>query len=265
MAGEARRLGPLPLSKELLPVAVVKATGSSAGGTPRLELACEGLLSALAAAGVRRALLAVTPDKLDVPRHLRSGASYGLALAYPVIEGSRSMPETVCRALVFAGDAPVVLGFGDVLFEPAEAMGALLSELERGRDDVVLACFPATEPATTEMVDLAEDGRVLRFEVRPEATELSFNWLLAAWRPSFSAFLPGWLAERPGDHGEPGLGEAFTAALAAGMSIRGLSFPAGRYLDLGTAEGLARAWRAGAQSPFRESIGSTMEARRAGK
>ncbi|HEX4955729.1 MAG TPA: hypothetical protein VF017_20270 [Thermoanaerobaculia bacterium] len=243
MAGEARRLGPLPVSKELLPVGVAPAQGGIAGASPRLELACEGLLSALVAAGVRRALLAVTPTKLDIPRQLASGASRGLALAYPVVEGSRSMPETVCRALAFAGNSPVVLGFGDVLFEPPAVVAAILERLERGEDDVVLACFPAPEPATTEMVDLAPDGRVRRFELRPAASELPFNWLLAAWRPSFSAFLPGWLAERAAHGPEPGLGEALTAALEAGLSIRGVPFPGGRYLDLGSPERLELAWR----------------------
>ncbi|MFN7963217.1 MAG: NTP transferase domain-containing protein [Thermoanaerobaculia bacterium] len=238
MAGRACRLGPLPVSKELLPLGWRRE-----GGEPRLEVACEPTLAALASAGAKRVVVAIRPDKLDLPAFLGSGERLGLALAYRVLEATASMPESVARCLPFAEGSRVALGFGDVLFAPEDAYSTLLERLGESTAEVVLGLFPTADPSSTEMVELAPDGSLLRLEIRPEKTRLEHCWLLAVWGPAFSAFLCDRVERRPAaTERELGLGEIFLAAKEAGLSVVGVVFAQGEYRDLGTPERWREAW-----------------------
>lgn len=243
-AGRARRLGRLPVSKEILPVDFQR---SRQGVVPKV--ACQYLLDRFRAGGVERAFLVIRRGKEDIPRHLGSGDDSGVSLAYLVVDDSASVPETLDRAHAFVAGHTVVLGFPDLLFAPEDAYATLL---ERHRDtgaDVTLGLFPV-EPArrpTTDMVRLGAGGRVEDVEVRPQASELERNWLLAVWSPRFTA----WLHEQmgptsrgsvpPGEAPELKLGTLLRRSLAEGLHLQGVPFDRGSYLDMGTPKGLARA------------------------
>ncbi len=80
-AGTARRLGPLPCSKELLPIAVDRPERDQPGDRPgdrlgepphearRVRVVADPLLRAFGRAGIERALLVIDRDKMDIPRH----------------------------------------------------------------------------------------------------------------------------------------------------------------------------------------------------
>lgn len=240
-AGRAQRLGRLPCSKEVLPVGF-RETPSG----PAPVVLCHHLLDRFRAAGVGRAFVVVRDEKLDVPRYLGAGDEVGVALAYVVIPGSGSVPETLDRAFPFVGDALVALGFPDVVFRPEDAYARLLERQAATGADVVLGLFPADQPWRTDMVDLAPDGRVRRIEVRPAASELAFNWLIAVWGPLFGRFLREAVGrERTAGTGEAGeelqIGAVLAAAVAAGLRVEGVPFPDGAYRDLGTPADLAAA------------------------
>lgn len=241
-AGRATRLGPLPSSKELLPVGFRRLGQRN---VPRV--ACHDLLEKLRGAGVERAFLVLRRGKGDVADYLADGRQLGIRLAYVVVGSSGSVPETLEAAYPFVADRTVVFGFPDVLLEPPDAYGRLLAHLRTTGADLALGLFPAGRPETTDMVALADDGAIRDIEVRPEATTLTFNWLIAAWRPPLTAFVHAQLADGvPAPRhagGELQLGELFRRALGAGLRVVGLPFPAGSYQDLGTPEGLASAWR----------------------
>jgi len=270
-AGKARRLGHLPLSKELLPISF-RATPE--GPVPRLAI--HHLLGAFGAAGVERAFVVLDREKTDIPRHLGSGTGEGGVpegphLAYVVVPGSRCVPETLAAAAPFVGEAVVALGFPDVLFQPADAFASLLARQAATGADVILGCFPAPDPTTTDMVDLAPDGRVRGIEVRPAASRLKHCWLLAAWAPAFTRLLVaemrgemraemraeevGAKVRQEGDRGRSGpgitgatpaagelqLGTLFERALEKNLRVEGIPFPLGWFVDLGTPTGLAQA------------------------
>lgn len=240
-AGRARRLGRLPVSKEILPLGF---RSTAEGVVPRV--ACHHLLDRFRAGGVDRAFLVIRRGKEDIPRYLGSGEDTGIALAYVMVDDSASVPETLDRAYPFVRDQTVVLGFPDLWFTPEDAYDTLLARHRAGGADVTLGLFPV-EPArrpTTDMVRLGPEGEVLEIEVRPEASELELNWLLAVW----GSRLTDWLHERmgrtaPGDLPleELRLGGLLQAALEDGLAIRGVPFPTGEYRDVGTPEELARA------------------------
>ena len=154
------------------------------------------------------------------------------------------------------GGSPVALGFPDVLFTPDDAFARIERHRRRSGAALVLGLFPAPDPTTTDMVEVAGDGRVLRIETRPRRSSLALNWLIAVWDRRFTA----WLADRmagtapaeatggsgartAGDRaaGELQLGALFAEALADGLPIEGVPFPDGAYLDVGTPEGYSRA------------------------
>lgn len=237
-AGRAERLGPLPCSKELLPIGF---RDTPRGPAPKV--ACHYLLERFRAAGIRRALLVLHESKWDVPRYLGTGEIADVSLAYVVIPGSKSVPETLDRAFPFSEDSIVALGFPDVLFEPADAYARLIERQAETGADLVLGLFPTTRFRTTDMVEPGPGGRVIRVEVRPESTTLRYNWLLAVWSPVFTRFLHEAVHTAPAGEGELQTGAIIQAAVAAGLHVQGVEFPDGSYRDIGTPEELAAAVR----------------------
>jgi glucose-1-phosphate thymidylyltransferase len=228
-AGRAERLGPLPCSKELLPVGFRETSRG-----PALQVAGHYLLDRFRAAGVERAFMVLHESKWDVPRYFGTGEIAGVSLAYLSIPGSRSVPETLDRAFPFVADSLVALGFPDVIFEPADAYAPLIARQAATGADLVLGLFPAANPQTTDMVELGADGRVVRVEVRPEATALRYNWLIAVWSPVFTRFLHAAVEEAPESPDGPELqiGAVVRSAVAAGLHV-----------DVGTLPELATALR----------------------
>jgi glucose-1-phosphate thymidylyltransferase len=237
-AGRAERLGPLPCSKELLPIGFRETPRG-----PASKVACHYLLERFRTAGIRRVLMVLHESKWDVPRYLGTGEIADVSLAYVVIPGSKSVPETLDRAFPFSESSLVALGFPDVLFEPADAYARLIERQRATGADVVLGLFPTSKFRTTDMVALGPDGRVLRIEVRPESTALRYNWLLAVWSPVFTRFLHEAVRSAPAGERELQIGSIVQEAVAAGLTVQGVEFPDGTYRDIGTPEELAAAVR----------------------
>jgi glucose-1-phosphate thymidylyltransferase len=237
-AGRAVRLGPLPCSKELLPIGFRQ---TPEGPVPKV--AGHYLLERLRAGGIRKVFMVLHESKQDVPRYFGTGAIADVALAYLSIPGSRSVPETLDHAFPFVQDAIVALGFPDVLFEPADAYARLIERRATTGADLVLGLFPTERFQTTDMVELAPDGRVARVEVRPRSTTLRFNWLIAVWSPVFTRFLHQAVRASPAGQGELQIGAVVRDAVAAGLRVEGVEFPAGSYRDIGTPGELAAAMR----------------------
>lgn len=237
-AGRAVRLGPLPCSKELLPIGFRETPDG-----PVPKVAGHYLLERLRAGGVRKVFMVLHEAKQDVPRYFGTGAIADVALAYLTIPGSRSVPETLDHAFPFVQDAIVALGFPDVLFEPADAYARLVERRAATGADLVLGLFPTERFQTTDMVELAPDGRVARVEVRPRSTSLCFNWLIAVWSPVFTRFLHQAVRASAAGEGELQIGAVVRDAVAAGLRVEGVEFPAGSYRDIGTPAELAAAMR----------------------
>jgi glucose-1-phosphate thymidylyltransferase len=237
-AGRAERLGPLPCSKELLPIGFRE--------TPRglaPKVAGHYLLERFRAGGIGKVFMVLHESKVDVPRYFGTGEIADVALAYLMIPGSRSVPETLDRAFPFVEGAVVALGFPDVIFQPVDAYARLLERQAATAADLVLGLFPAERFQTTDMVELAPDGRVIRVEVRPESTALRFNWLIAVWGPAFTRFLHETVRKQPAGEGEFQIGAVVQGAVTADLHVEGVEFPGGSYRDVGTPAELAAAMR----------------------
>lgn len=245
-AGRAERLGPLPCSKELLPVGFRETANG-----PVPKVVGHYLLERFRAGGIRQVFMVLHESKWDVPRYFGSGEVAGVDLAYLSIPGSRSVPETLDRAYPFVRHAMVALGFADVIFEPVDAYARLLERQAATGADLVLGLFPAEKFQTTDMVELSPDGRVARVEVRPESTSLRFNWLIAVWTPAFTDLLHETVGKASPEAGELQIGAVVQAAVARGFHVQGVEFPQGSYRDIGTPAELAAAVREAAQTSSR--------------
>lgn len=237
-AGRAERLGPLPCSKELLPIGFRETPQG-----PAPKVAGHYLLERFRAGGIRKAFLVLHESKVDVPRYFGTGEIADVALAYLTIPGSRSVPETLDRAFPFVEGAVVALGFPDVIFQPVDAYARLVERQAATAADLVLGLFPTERCQTTDMVELGPEGRVVQVEVRPERTALHFNWLIAVWGPVFTRFLHEAVQNALPGEKEFQIGAVVQGAVAAGLHVEGVEFPGGSYRDVGTPAELAAAMR----------------------
>ena len=243
-AGLATRLGPLPVSKEIYPLATPAAGDARAS---RATVVCEYLLSGLHRAGVRQTYIVLRDGKWDIPAYLRDGSAFGMNFAYLMMGAPHGAPFTIDQAYPFLGPSRVALGFPDILFEPEDPYSPLLSRLTESDADVVLGVFPAVNPSSCDMVEI-DDGRVARLEIKPAASDLQWTWALAVWEPSFTEFLhesvQAKLARRAVDPStEHYIGGVLQEAMAAGLRVDAVVVSEEPFLDIGTPEGLAAASR----------------------
>lgn len=236
-AGHGSRLG-VRGSKELSPIV--------AAGRPAPRPVILSLLDAMSAAGVQTAYVMLRRGKQDIPERLAQRAETAPRLTYITTGATASIPETLDRARPFIRGRDVLVGFPDIVIQPASAAAELVATRRRTGDDVTLALFPSDRPDKTDMVEL--DGeRVRAFRVKPGPCELEHTWLLAAWGDRFTEFLGGYLRRHGGQppHGsrvdELQISQVLEAALAEGFRIGGRVVPDGRFIDVGTPEDLVRA------------------------
>jgi glucose-1-phosphate thymidylyltransferase len=248
-AGRATRIAPLPCSKELLPVGLRAEQGL--GGSPKVV--CHYLLEKMHLAGIRYAYIILRRGKWDIPAYLTDGTLVGLHLAYLVTPPTPGVPYTVDQAYPFTKDALVVFGFPDILFQPPDVYSRLLAQHASTKGDVVLALFPAHDPAEMDMVDTDFRGRAQSILLKPPTTHLRFAWICAVWTPVFTHFLREHLLHdreqlisagatcNGSEPGELSLGAVFQAAIEHGLAVDTVAFPDGSYVDIGTPQGLRKA------------------------
>lgn len=233
-AGRGSRLGPIPCSKEIMPLGFQPQAGAPVAWQP--VTAIELHLDALQQAGARRAVVIISETKADVVRYIGDGSRYGVPVAYVYQQQLRGMPYALDLARPWLRGATTLFSMPDTLITPPATMARLV-EAHRGRPaDVTLGLFPTATPHKFGMVARNETGRVVGFVDKPAHTDLTLMWGLAVWSPRFSDFLASDLARRPSGPPEVVLSDVFTAALASGLALQGVVLDGARYHDIGTPE-----------------------------
>lgn len=248
-AGRSLRLAPLPCSKEILPVGLRTMTPLR---EPRLKVVSHYLLECLQKGGIRKGFIVIRRGKWDIPAYWEDGGMLGMDLAYLVIEGSSGPPDTIDRAYPFVKDKIVAFGFPDIVFRPQDVFGKLLDRLDCSGGDVVLALFPAHDAKAMDMIDIDAAFHVRAIHLKPKVTRLRYAWLCAVWTPVFTEFLHhclrrvkqvgkvGMVGNRRIDaQGDIPVGVVLKEAVKAKLKVEGVTFPSGRYLDIGTSQAIA--------------------------
>ncbi len=233
--GQATRLSPLPLSKELYPVGF-RATDS--GLKPKVV--AHYLLEKMRRSGITKAFFILRPGKWDIPAYFGDGAMLDLPIGYLTVHVPHGVPYTLNQAYPFVQNALVAIGFPDILFEPADAYAHLIVRQSRSQADVVLGLFPTEHYWKAGMVDFDDSGRVRQIIEKPKMSELPRNfelkymWAIALWTPRFTQFLHDYLAAIPNPAQEIPIGDVIQASIQSGLQVEAVPFPNGSYLDVGT-------------------------------
>jgi glucose-1-phosphate thymidylyltransferase len=235
-AGLAKRLAPLPFSKELYPIGVHQ------DGRPKVVT--HYLLDKMRAAGISKVFVVLREGKWDIPAYFGSGSTADVELAYLLAKVPYGPPYTLDAAHSFVQDSIVAFGFPDILFEGDAAFTRLLQRRADSAADVVLGLFPTDRPEIMDMVRLDDDGRVDDLLIRPQQTDLTQCWAIAVWTPAFTRFLHEHLRAHSASAGsspESTVGHVIRAAVRAGLSAYGVSVSNRAFHDIGTPDGLAKA------------------------
>ena len=232
-AGQARRLGGIDTSKEVL------AVGHEKDGSPRPLTA--HLLERFRLGGVKRSIVVLRSGKWDVPATLGSGARWGVDLGYLIVQPTPSVPHTLDAAYSWVHGHTVALGFPDIVFDPEDAYAHCLQRLHEGGSEVVLGLFPTDRPDKTDMVEVDENGRPVGLVIKDPDCGLRLTWSIAVWRPEFTDYLHRWLrgeaTAREGTE-EAYVGDVLNDAIADDLAIDAVTFEEGSYLDVATPQDL---------------------------
>ena len=125
-------------------------------------------LSVLMLAGIREVLIISSPEYLDNYKRLfADGAALGLQISY----AEQPRPEGLAQAFTigadFIGDDNVALVLGDNIFFGAHLTDLLASAVNRTQGATVFS-YRVEDPERYGVVELAEDGRAVSLEEKPE-------------------------------------------------------------------------------------------------
>lgn len=229
-AGRATRLGlPEGQSKEVLEISPGRRAGDC-------------LLQAYVTAGLEAVAVIHREAKRDIEAHYNTHPITGLPLRYHKVQATPSTLHTLCAALRHLPHQDIALGFPDIQFNAADAFVQLKHTLDHSSAEVVLGLFDTDRPDKVDMVRYDNSGAVREIVIKPEQTELTRSWVLAVWRPRFSAWLLDNLEKlAQSQQGELYVGHAFQAVIAKGWKVQCLNFEGAQILDIGTPEDLKRA------------------------
>ncbi len=236
-AGQAKRISPLPYSKELLPIGFYELSVNG-NVISRPKAVSQYVLESMVSAGVERVYIILNRNKFDILRYYGNGSEFGVSIAYLVVDHLGGMPYTLNQAQPWLTDETVLLGMPDTIFTPANAYVRLLTHHNADNDDLTIGLFRTNLPHRFGMVELTPDDRVLYIIDKPPQSDLIWMWGVACWSPQFTQFMNEFLSERPPAEREVVLGDIFQAAIQAGLQVRAVRFDEGTYLDIGTPEDL---------------------------
>jgi glucose-1-phosphate thymidylyltransferase len=125
-------------------------------------------LSVLMLAGIRDVLIISSPEYLDNYKRLfADGTALGLQISY----AEQPKPEGLAQAFTigadFIGDDNVALVLGDNIFFGAHLTDLLASAVNRTEGATVFS-YRVEDPERYGVVELAEDGRAVSLEEKPE-------------------------------------------------------------------------------------------------
>lgn len=241
--GQATRISPLPLSKELYPIGF-RSVGDESDLRPKVV--CHYLLEKMQLAGIDKAYFILRSGKWDIPAYFGDGTMLSLSLGYLMMNLPFGVPFTLDQAYPFVGDAVVALGFPDILFQPEDAFVKILARLDASNADVVLGLFPTNQPQKAGMVDFDDTGKVHLIIEKPQQSSLRYMWGIAVWKATFTEFMHQYLISLNVDKNllkqpELPIGDVIQAAIKQGFHVEAEAFTDGTYLDIGTPNDLVRA------------------------
>jgi glucose-1-phosphate thymidylyltransferase len=252
-AGTASRLGPLPCSKELLPVGFYREDKKNPS---RPRVVSHYLLGKMRRANVYKIYIILRKGKWDIPAYFGDGKMLDMHIAYLMMDLPFGVPYSIDQAYPFVKDSIVLFGFPDIPFQPKDAFVQLLNKQRDTQADLVLGLFLADHPEKMDMVELDKEGFGRGIQIKPSKTHLQYTWIIAVWTSAFSHYMHEYIFSRPEIESQDGsdqkpdegqelyVGDVIQAALKTDIKVESVFFPKGKYIDIGTPEDLMAAMQA---------------------
>lgn len=228
-AGRARRMGPIPCSKEILPVPSKGKEGNVDGEA--IGVVSLSALRSMSSAGIVPVQMVLTSDKHDVMRYWGGGSDVGVRLSYHLISGSRSVAITVDAAYPFVRDRDIAFAFPDAVYVAEGMFERLLQKKTESAADIVLALFPVSGSGHEDTVNVTAEGVVREIVIDSASSTFPWTWGAALWTPRFSELIHTTLhsdADRSTLDALT-LGELMTHAQRKRMKIDGVTFEEGSF------------------------------------
>jgi dTDP-glucose pyrophosphorylase len=227
-AGAARRLQPLPFSKELLPVA-----SRTADGAERPLAVSEFVVERLVLGGATRLCFVVAPRKLDIVTYYGASVA-GVPVCYAIQPEPSGLCDAVFRGLPFAApDEPIAVALPDTVWFPEDGLRKLPPQI------LSLLLFPVQEPQLFDAVVTDEHDNVREVQVKsPNATS---TWIWGAFQgpcATFHELQRIWLERARRDEY---FGTLFNEYIARGGHVAAAKVGTS-YCDVGTVTGYRRAF-----------------------
>jgi len=232
-AGRGSRLGPIPCSKEIMPLGF-GSQKDAPDGVWRPVTAIETHINAHSQAGAERIAVIIGPGKDDIVHYLGDGSRYGVSLTYMYQEDLLGMPYALNLARPWIGESSVIFSMPDTLISPSNLISELAGQHLSSANGVTLALFPTSTPERFGMVELDTTATVTRIVDKPLDSQLNLMWGFAVWSSDFTEFMHDYLGRVGRKDEECVLGDVFSDALTRQMKVGQTVFHDGRYIDIGT-------------------------------
>jgi glucose-1-phosphate thymidylyltransferase len=236
-AGKGSRLSPFPCPKELFPVGYqdYEIDGQI---QKRPKVISQYLIENIIHTGTKRLFVILGEDKHDIMKYYGDGSRFGVDIAYLYQDKLYGMPYAINLVKNWAQNCTIVFGMPDTIIEPKNVFQRLLSFHQELASDLTLGLFPTDYPSKFGMVDLDHENNVSGIIDKPSQTTLKYMWGCACWSPAFTKLLDDYLRAHPFSGREIILGDVFLDAIKKGLTVKGLRFDDGQYIDIGTADEL---------------------------
>lgn len=236
-AGVAKRISPLPSSKELFPIGFHEIA-TDGQNLVRPKVVSNYLLENMFSAGASKVWMVLGKGKWDIMNYYGDGSAFGGHISYLVMEHPWGMPYTLNQAAPWLGDETVLLGMPDTIFKPANAFQVMLEKHRASSADVTLGIFPTDQPQRLCPVVLDKDDNVVEMNDKPVESDVMNTWGCACWSSRFTRFMHEFLNANRKPATEVVLASVFQAAMEDGLSFNGTFFEQGQYIDIGTPDDL---------------------------
>ncbi|MBN2612393.1 MAG: hypothetical protein JXB00_12615 [Bacteroidales bacterium] len=240
--GTGERLGKLPCSKEVFPVA---------DNDGKISVISQRLIGYFKLGGIKDIYFIIRKGKWDIPQYFGDGSEQGVNIGYLIMNLPYGTPFTLNQAYPFIKDKTVALGFPDIIFQPEDAFKQVNLKLTQSKADIVLGLTATDQYQRSDMIEFNKDGSIKNIIIKQNRPDLRCSWFIAMWEPSFSAYMNHYLAKflkkypdgrylaDDGQLREPFVGDVIQNALKDGLNANYVLFKNGRYLDVGTKNEMA--------------------------
>jgi glucose-1-phosphate thymidylyltransferase len=245
--GQAKRLGKIPCSKEIIPVYTEESEYKSEF---KIKVISEHLINSFRIAGIKNIYFIIRQGKWDIPSYYGDGSRFGVNISYLIMNLPYGTPFTLDQAYHFTNDKYIALGYPDIIFNPDDAFIDVKKKMLETNADIVLGVFKIENYKKWDMIEFDNIGKIKDIVIKQDRPDLKYGWTIALWNTTFWEFMHEYLEELIKDGNNYKIktrelypGDIFSSAIKKGMKAEAVVFKDGISTDIGTPEDFHKFYR----------------------